>query len=180
MSFLDKLKQNIGIEETEIKTDAETPEPKTKGKKTTATTGQSPAKKIKVKDRNEEPQKKSLDKKFTLQNLDKQEGELAVDVYQTKKEIVIQSAIAGVEAEDLDISVENDVVEIKGKREEMYSNEEKNYFYQECYWGSFRRRIILPEEVDNSRATAELKQGILVIRIPKIQKNQKRKIAIKT
>lgn len=169
--------EEIEKEETEIKTEKETSEPKSKGKKITE---QSPRKKIKVKDKNEKSKEESPRQKFTLQNLDKQEGELATDVYQTKKEIVIQSAIAGIKAEDLDISVENDVVEIKGEREALYPNEEKNYFYQECYWGSFRRRIILPEEVDNSKATAELKQGILVIRIPKIQKNQKRKIAVKS
>lgn len=107
------------------------------------------------------------------------EGQLAIDVYQTNGELIIQSAIAGIKPEELDISIEGDVVTIKGIREKPNGNEEKNYFYQECYWGPFSRELILPEEVDPSRAEAEMKEGILTIKIPKIQRLKKRKIAIK-
>jgi len=107
------------------------------------------------------------------------EGQLAVDVYQTDGEIIIQAAIAGVKPEELDISVENDVVTIKGKRERIFEEEEKNYFYQECYWGRFSREIILPAEVDSSRTTAAMKEGVLTIRIPKIEREKKRKILVK-
>ncbi len=108
----------------------------------------------------------------------KPEGQLTVDVYQTDEEIVIQSAIAGVEPEDLDIALENDVVTIKGNRERPPEKEERNYFYQECYWGRFSKEIILPAEVDNLRVQASMKKGILTIRIPKIEKEKKRKIAV--
>jgi len=107
------------------------------------------------------------------------EGQLAIDVYQTEKELVIQSAIAGIKLEDLDISIKGDKVTIKGKREKPIEQGESNYFYQECYWGPFSREIILPVEVDPSRAEAMLKEGILTIRMPKIEREKKRKIEVK-
>lgn len=106
------------------------------------------------------------------------EGQLVVDVYETEDEIVIQSAIAGVNPEDLDISIENDMVAIKGKREHMLERKEKNYFYSECHWGYFSREIILPKEVDSRYAEATMKNGILTIRMPKLEKEKKR-ISIK-
>jgi HSP20 family protein len=108
------------------------------------------------------------------------EGELAVDVYQTESDIVVQSTIAGVKPEDLDISVENDVLTIRGERKDETKEEGKNYFYQECYWGAFSRQIILPEEVDPNRIEATMKNGILTIKLPKINRSKLRKIAIKT
>ncbi len=107
------------------------------------------------------------------------EGELTVDVYQTDEEIIIQSAVAGVKPEDLDISIENDMVTIKGMRKKTFEEEKKNYFYQECYWGRFSREIIAPVEIDGPRAKATMKNGILTIRIPKIEREKKRKIVIK-
>ncbi|MBZ9578047.1 Hsp20/alpha crystallin family protein [Patescibacteria group bacterium] len=107
------------------------------------------------------------------------EGQLTIDVYQTDKEIIIQSAIAGIEPEDLDITIENDLVIIRGNRERKFTEEKKNYFYQECYWGRFSREIILPAEVDSSRAEATIENGILTIRIPKIEREKKRKIAVR-
>lgn len=105
------------------------------------------------------------------------EGQLAVDVYQTDSELVIQSAIAGVEPKDLDITMEGDLLTIKGKRKKPVE-EEGDYFYQECYWGEFSRQIILPVEVDPGRIEASLKEGILVIRIPKIVREGKLKIEV--
>ena len=116
---------------------------------------------------------------FDWQNLGGQEGELAIDVYQTDSEIVIQSAIAGVKPETLDISIENDKVLIRGQRAKPSGDSEKKYFYQECYWGPFSREIILPEETDPSRAGAVMKEGILIIRIPRIERQKKRKIEVK-
>lgn len=107
------------------------------------------------------------------------EGQLAIDCYQTKEEIVIQAAIAGIKPDELDVTIEKDVITIRGLRERTAGDEERNYFYQECYWGQFSREIIMPEETDPSRATAEMKEGILTIRIPKIGKEKKRKINIK-
>lgn len=106
------------------------------------------------------------------------EGQLAVDVYQTDKDLVIQSAIAGVEIENLNISIEKDIVTIKGWRSKPLE-EAGDYFTQECHWGSFSREVILPVEVDPGRIEATMKQGILTIRIPKIIREKKIKISVK-
>lgn len=116
---------------------------------------------------------------FALQNLGGPEGELTIDVYQTNGEIVIQSAIAGVKPEDLDITIEKDMVTIKGNREKIFEASERNYFHQECYWGRFSRKIILPVEVNSGKAEAIMKDGILTIRIPKIEREKRKKIVIK-
>ncbi len=100
------------------------------------------------------------------------EGQLSVDVFQTNDEIVIKSTIAGVKPEDLDVTINNDMVTIKGKREEESGAQEENYFYQECYWGGFSRSIILPIEVIADDAKAELKNGVLTIRLPKAKKSK--------
>lgn len=118
-----------------------------------------------------------------LENLEKKwlkkEGELTIDLYETQNYLVLRSAIAGVKPEDLDIFIEKDLLTIKGKREEPNNQEKKNFFFQECYFGPFSREVILPVEVDNSRAKAEIINGILVIKIPKLQREKKRKIEIK-
>ena len=106
------------------------------------------------------------------------EGELAVDVYQTNDEIVIQSTIAGVKSEDLDISIENDTVTISGERKNVVEDSGKNYFYQECFWGAFSRQIILPEEVDGSRAEATMKDGVFTLRLPRIERQKVRKVKV--
>jgi len=131
-----------------------------------------------IKNITKEKNKEEL-KKEEVNDLFEKEGQLAVDVFETDKDIIIQTAIAGVKPQDLDISIENDIVSIKGKREKIYKEENENYFFQECYWGKFSRQIILPEEVDPSRAEATMKNGILVIKMPKIEKEKKRKIEIK-
>lgn len=95
------------------------------------------------------------------------EGQLAVDVYQTKAAIVIRAAIAGVVAEDIDISVNNDMVTIKGVRHVNDDVPDHDFLYQECYWGGFSRTIILPVEVKAEKVSASLKNGILRVTLPK-------------
>lgn len=98
------------------------------------------------------------------------EGQLTIDVYQTPNEVVIRSTIAGVTDKDLDISVTNDMVTIKGKRIEEEKIKTSDYYYQELYWGSFSRSVILPVDVDADKAKASLKNGVLTIRLPKLKK----------
>jgi len=110
----------------------------------------------------------------------KTEGKLTVDVFETDSEIIVQSAIAGIKPEDFDISIENDVLEIRGIRNNPQENKpKKNYFFQECYWGPFSRQIILPKEVDSSRTQSSMKEGILTIIIPKLKKERKKKLKLK-
>lgn len=108
-----------------------------------------------------------------------QEGQLTIDVYQTPTEIVIKSTVAGVMPEDLDVTITNDMVTIKGARKKDEEVQDSNYYYQECYWGSFSRSIILPLDVAADRAEAALKNGILTIRLPKVEKEQSKKIKVK-
>jgi HSP20 family protein len=107
------------------------------------------------------------------------EGSLLVDVYQTDDEIVVRSAVAGISPEELEINITTESVTIRGKREKEKEVEEKNYFYQECFWGTFSRSIILPQEIDPERSTAAVKNGILTIRMPKIERQKAKKIKVK-
>jgi len=106
------------------------------------------------------------------------EGQLTIDVYQTPADIVIKSTIAGVSPEDLDITITNDMVTIKGKREKDEMISGGDYYYQECYWGAFSRSVILPVDVEAEKADASMKNGILTIRLPKIEKIKTKKIRV--
>lgn len=108
------------------------------------------------------------------------EGQLTVDVYQTPSEFVIESTIAGVDPDDVDVDVTSESVTIKGSRKRKRSVTEDDYLYQECFWGKFSRSIILPQEVDPERAESSLKNGILVIRLPKLHREQTKKLKIKS
>ncbi len=113
------------------------------------------------------------------QETSQEEGQLAVDVFQTDNEIIIQSTIAGVNAEDLDITIQSDMVSIRGERKKEIEVPAQNYFYQECYWGPFSRSIIMPEEINTEGVVAELKNGVLTIRLPKMEKAKATKIKVK-
>ncbi len=107
------------------------------------------------------------------------EGQLSIDVFQTPIDIVIKSTIAGVKPEDLDIAITNDMVTIRGKRQAEEDPTKDDYFYQECYWGPFSRSIILPVDVQTEKSLATLKNGVLVIKLPKSEKIKTKKIEIK-
>lgn len=108
-----------------------------------------------------------------------EEGQLTIDVYQTKDSIVIMSIIGGVRPEDLDISVANDVVTIKGVRKKPEKVKEDDYYYQECFWGSFSRSVILPCDIRTEGIEATLKNGILTIKLPKIEGEPSMKIKVR-
>lgn len=106
-------------------------------------------------------------------------GELAIDAYETDKYIVIQSPIGGITPKNVEISLEDGMLIIKGKREKINEEEKaKKYFYKECFWGKFEKKLILPEEVDIAKARATIKNGILVLKIPKIKKKERKEIKI--
>ncbi len=106
------------------------------------------------------------------------EGQLTIDVYQTPEEIVVESTIAGVNPEDLDIDISSEAVTIRGKRTKEKKISDEDYFYQECYWGKFSRSVILPQEVDPDAAVASLKNGVLTIRLPKINRQKSKKLKV--
>jgi len=146
---------------------------KTKSKKSSAKN----LKKPKSIFSNEKPSKK-IEKEEDW--LNESEGQLTIDVYQTPNEIVIKSTIAGVKPEDIDITMANDMITIKGTRRKDEAAREEDYYYQECYWGPFSRSIILPVDVEVDQAQASMKNGILTIKLPKIEKVKTKKIIIKS
>ena len=107
-------------------------------------------------------------------------GELAIDVYQTPTHIVIKAMIAGVRPEDLDVSITRDMVTIRGKRERHTEGTNGDFFFQELYWGSFARSIVLPQEVEIEEAEATEKHGLLIIRLPKLDKGRQAKLKVKS
>jgi HSP20 family molecular chaperone IbpA len=108
------------------------------------------------------------------------DAELTVDLYQTPSDIVVQTMVAGVQPDNLSITITRDMITIKGKREENQSIDKENYFVQELYWGSFSRTISLPEEVDPEEAEAVERHGLLIIKLPKLDKNRETKLKIKS
>ena len=108
------------------------------------------------------------------------QGELAVDIYQTSDAIVIKALVAGVQPTSIDISLTREMLTISGSREDEREVTEDNYFQRELYWGSFSRTILLPEEVDVDLAEASEKHGILMIRLPKINKKRQTKLKVRS
>lgn len=124
------------------------------------------------KKKNKNPQQKELPSSL-------EEGELTIDAYETKNDFVIVSTIAGVNSKNLDISIEDDMLIIKGKREKpKNTDKDRTYFQKECFWGNFSKRIILPEKVKISKAEADIEDGILTLKIPKAKTSPSTKIKI--
>ena len=111
---------------------------------------------------------------------EEKDGELTVDVYQTNDMIIIKTMIAGVRPEDLDISITRDMVTIKGKREEERVARDDDYFMRELYWGTFSRTVSLPEEIDVDESEAIEKHGLLILKLPKLDKKRQSKLKVKT
>lgn len=107
------------------------------------------------------------------------EGQLNIDMYQTKDNVIIKSTIAGVRPEDIDITVANDMVTVKGARRKEDTVSQDDYFYQECYWGNFSRSVIIPVDIDSENIEADLKDGILTVIIPKAAKAKTKKVKVK-
>ncbi len=109
-----------------------------------------------------------------------EEGELSVDVYQTNSEIIIEAMVAGVKPEDLHLSITRDMVTVKGRRDGNTQVSHDDYFYKELYWGTFTRTILLPHEVEIEEAEAVEKHGLLIIRLPKVDKARQTKLKVKS
>lgn len=173
-NFFEKLKKGMGIE-IPIEEEKEKPKEEKKVKKEKKEKNQ----KIELKiEEVEKPKEKPKDEEIKKEEWLEEEGELAVDVFQTESELIIQSAIAGVKPEELNISLEGDTILIEGERKNPFE-EKGDYFVKECYWGKFSRKIILPTEINSDKIEANFKDGILTIRLPKIIKEKRKKILVK-
>lgn len=111
---------------------------------------------------------------------DEETGQLAVDVYQTPAEIILQAMVAGVKPETLDIEISREMVTISGSRQKYDEVTQDDYFFQELYWGSFSRTILLPVEIEAEEAEAIEKNGLLTIRLPKINKEKRKALKVKS
>lgn len=134
-----------------------------------------------------EPMKITIDKEIKAVkeaddneiNDEETEGQLTIDVYQDGDDVVVQSTVAGVSPEDLDIHITNESVAVRGERQKSEKIEDKDYFYQECFWGKFSRSVMLPVEVDPEKSTAVVKNGVLTIRMPKMNRQKAKKVKVK-
>jgi HSP20 family protein len=126
------------------------------------------------------PRHVTLDEDMEEVDPDLEEGELSVDVYQTANEIIIEAMVAGVKPEDLHLSITRDMVTIKGRRDGNTQVTHDDYFYKELYWGTFTRTILLPHEVEIEEAEAVEKHGLLIIRLPKVDKARQTKLKVKS
>jgi len=127
-----------------------------------------------------EKAEKLFDKEeFGWPNIEHEEGQLAIDVYETSKNIVVKSTIAGVNSKDIEISLNNDMLTVKGERKKEELEEVVNYLYQECFWGKFSRTIILPIEVKANKVSATLEEGVLTIILPIDKAKKQRVIKVK-
>lgn len=102
-----------------------------------------------------------------------------VDVYEKGNNIVVETSITGIEPEKIDISVENNVLTLKGKSEKKSEVEEKNYYRKEVRYGSFYRVVNLPAKVIGDKAEASYEDGLLKVVIPKATPAKEKKIKIK-
>lgn len=109
-----------------------------------------------------------------------EDAELAVDVYQTHSEIIVQTFVAGVKPDAIDLTIARDMITISGKREENKNIDEENYFTKELYWGSFSRTILLPQEIEPEETEATEKNGLMTIKLYKIDKEKKMNVKVKS
>lgn len=105
-------------------------------------------------------------------------GQLAVDVYETKERLVVKARTAGVNKHDLDVSISDNTLSIRGTLSAGNEEDVENYFVQECYWGEFSRSITLPVPVKEDEIEAVLKDGVLTISFTKVKQDTVKKIQI--
>jgi len=106
-------------------------------------------------------------------------GGLAVDMYETDKDIVVKANVPGVRPEDIDISVVGETLTIRGERKAEERVEQANYFYQERRFGAFSRSLTLPAPVQTDKADARFENGVLTLTLPKAEEAKAKKIEIK-
>lgn len=105
-------------------------------------------------------------------------GQLAVDVYETKEKLVVKGRVAGVNKSDLDVSIADNTLSIRGTLSAGNEEGVENYFVQECYWGEFSRSLALPIPVKEDEIEAVLKDGVLTISFTKVKQDTVKKIQI--
>ena len=105
-------------------------------------------------------------------------GQLAVDVYETREKLVVKARTAGVNKKDLDVSIADNTLSIRGTLSAGEETGVENYFVQECYWGEFSRSIALPVPVKEEEIEAVLKDGVLTVSFTKVKQDTVKKIEV--
>lgn len=105
-------------------------------------------------------------------------GQLAVDVYETKEKLVVKGRVAGVNKSELDVSISDNTLTIRGTLSAGNEDGVENYFLQECYWGEFSRSIVLPVPVKEEEIEAILKDGVLRVSFTKVKQDTVKKIQV--
>ncbi len=105
-------------------------------------------------------------------------GQLAVDVFETETELIIKARTAGVDRNDLDVSISDGILTISGTLSSGEEADVRNWHIQECYWGEFSRTLALPTAVNEEGVKAELKDGVLTITFEKIKQEKAKKIQV--
>ncbi len=109
---------------------------------------------------------------------DERDGQLAIDVYQTATAIIVEAPIAGVQSDDIDIHITSESLMIRGRRHRDHTIKERDYLFQECYWGRFSRSVILPEEINADKAEATIKNGVLRVTMPKLSHYHGKRVGV--
>jgi HSP20 family protein len=123
----------------------------------------------------------SIDESVTSDEWEEDEavpGQLAVDVYETKEKLIVKARTAGVNKNDLDVSIADNTLSVRGTLSAGSEEGVENYFVQECYWGEFSRSIALPVPVKEDEIEAVLKDGVLTISFTKLKQDTVKKITI--
>jgi len=105
-------------------------------------------------------------------------GQLAVDVFETKDKLVVKARTAGVNKSDLDVSISDNILSIRGTLSAGNEEDVENYFVQECYWGEFSRSLALPVPVKEEEIEAMLKDGVLTVSFAKVKQDTVKKIQV--
>jgi len=105
-------------------------------------------------------------------------GQLAVDVYETDEKLVVKARTAGVNKEELDVSISDGILTISGTLSSGDDTDATNWHIQECYWGEFSRTLALPVSVKEDEVEAVLKDGVLTVTFSKIKQEQAKKIQV--
>ncbi|MGA3150602.1 MAG: Hsp20/alpha crystallin family protein [Candidatus Saccharimonadales bacterium] len=115
------------------------------------------------------------------ENWDEEEvvaGQLAVDVYETKEKLIVKGRVAGVNKSELDVSISDNTLTVRGTLNAGEEENVENYFLQECYWGEFSRSLVLPVPVKEEEIEAVLKDGVLTISFAKVKQDTVKKIQV--
>lgn len=103
----------------------------------------------------------------------------AIDIYETKEGVIVETTLPGVNPDQVEISVESGVLTIKGESKREHEIDEKNYYRKEVRSGSFFRQVALPVSVQEDNVSAEFEDGVLKIKCPKSEKEKTKKVSVK-